>query len=95
MQTTLRIDDDLLIAVKEIAQRESKTAGAVVSDLLRQSLVRAKGADRQGRVESPGAEFGFRPFPKRRSIVSNDVIDRLREKGVATDAGLEGLSKQT
>lgn len=40
---TLRIDDALLIAVKEIAQRESKPAGAAVSDLLRQSLVRAEG----------------------------------------------------
>lgn len=81
MRTTLRIDDDLLVAVKEIAQRESKSAGAVVSDLLRKSLVRAKGDDRRGQVEAAGVEFGFRPFPKRGSIVTNEVIDRLRENG--------------
>ena len=42
MRTALRIDDDLIRAVKEIAQRESKSTGAVVSDLLRQSLARAE-----------------------------------------------------
>ena len=80
MRTTLSIDDDLLIAVKEIAQRESKSAGAVVSALLRQSLAPGVGADRQNRVELPEAEFGFRPFPKRGGVVTNDMIDRLREK---------------
>ena len=81
MRTTLRIDDDLLRAVKEIAQRESKSTGAVVSDLLRQSLARAEEDNGEGRVASPGAEFGFRPFPKRGGIVTNEMIDRLREKG--------------
>lgn len=80
MRTTLSIDDDLLIAVKEIAQRESKSAGAVVSALLRQSLAPGVGADRQNRGASPEAEFGFRPFPKRGGVVTNDMIDRLREK---------------
>ena len=33
MRTTLNIDDDLLIAVKEVAKRESRSAGAVISGL--------------------------------------------------------------
>ena len=81
MRTTLHIDDDLLRVVKEIAQRESKSTGAVVSDLLRQSLARAEEDNGEGRVESPGTEFGFRPFPKRGGIVTNEMIDRLRAEG--------------
>ena len=79
MRTTLNIDDDVLIAVREIAARESKPAGAVVSSLLRRLLAHG------GRV-APGIEaerepeFGFRPFPKRGGVVTNELIDRLREE---------------
>ena len=38
MRTTLNIDDDLLLAVREIARRETKSVGGAVSDLLRQAL---------------------------------------------------------
>ena len=80
MRTTLNIDDDLLIAVKEVARRESKSAGAVVSGLLRQSLAgdERDGLERDGK--EPIAEFGFRPFPKRGGVVTNELIDRLREE---------------
>ena len=80
MRTTLNIDDDLLIAVKEVARRESKSTGAVVSNLLRQSLAHS-GRDGLGaRADESGVEFGFRPFPKRGGIVTNELIDRLREE---------------
>ena len=80
MRTTLNIDDDLLIAIKEVAKRQSKSAGAVVSGLLRQSLARGGQDVPQGREEDPVAEFGFRPFPKRGGVVTNELIDRLREE---------------
>ncbi len=80
MRTTLNIDDDLLIAVKEVARRESKSAGTVVSDLLRQSLSPEEGDGLEGQATDPGAEFGFRPFPKRGVVVTNELIDRLREE---------------
>jgi hypothetical protein len=38
MRTTLDIDDDILIAVKEIAAGRETTAGKVLSDLARKSL---------------------------------------------------------
>ena len=38
VRTTLDIDDDLLLTVKEIAQQRKTTAGIVVSSLLRESL---------------------------------------------------------
>ena len=79
MRTTLNIDDDVLIAVKELARRESRSLGDVVSSLLRQSLTRRVTDDSAHREQE--AEFGFRPFPKRGGIVTNELIDRLREAG--------------
>lgn len=38
MRTTLSIDDDVLLAVKERARREKRTAGEILSDLARQAL---------------------------------------------------------
>ena len=75
MRTTLDIDDDVLQAAKDLARRQKKTAGAVLSALARQAL---------GVSPSPGARepkpvHGFRPFPRRGAIVTNELIDRLRE----------------
>ena len=81
MRTTLNIDDDLLLAVKEIARRESKSVGSAVSDLLRGALA---GDEPSGLAEAQSpfrtAEFGFQPFPPRGGIVTNELIDRLREE---------------
>ena len=78
MRTTLNIDDDVLIAVKELAKRESRSLGDVTSSLLRQSLTQ-RSAD--GPADSgQESEFGFRPFPKQGGIVTNELIDRLREE---------------
>ena len=78
MRITLNIDDDVLIAVKELARRESRSLGDVVSRLLRQSMTRSVADNSAG--SEPEAEFGFHPFPKRDGIVTNELIDRLREE---------------
>ena len=66
MRTTLDIDEDVLQAAKEIARREKKTAGEVVSMLARSALTAPRGA-RSAR--EPRAVHGFRPFPSRGAIV--------------------------
>lgn len=38
MRTTLTIDDDVLLDARDIARAEGRSLGAVVSDLMRQSL---------------------------------------------------------
>lgn len=43
MRTTLDIEDDVLQAAKEIAQREGGTAGKVISTLARQALLNPAG----------------------------------------------------
>ena len=76
MRTTLDIADDVLHAAKERARREKKTAGEVISELARSALT-APPAAAQNRP--PKRRYGFRPFPKRGGIVTNDLIDQLRE----------------
>jgi hypothetical protein len=76
MRTTLDIADDVLQAAKERARREQKTTGEVISDLARAALTAPP--DASGTRE-PRARYGFRPFPKRGSIVTNELIDKLRE----------------
>ena len=80
MRTTLNVEDDLLIALREMARRESKSLGAVVSRLLRQQLLGTKVSAAASEVGEPEGEFGFRPFPKRGGIVTNAMIDRLRNE---------------
>ena len=85
MRTTLDIDDDLLMAAKEIARRERSTAGEVVSRMLRQSLTGAGGSAAAGpNVVGRLAVAGFLPFPARPGVVvTSDLVNRLRdEKGV-------------
>ena len=76
MRTTIDIDDDVLLAAKERARRENKTAGQVVSDLLRQALT----APAPAAVREPKAVYGFKPFARRGGIVTNELIDQLRNE---------------
>jgi hypothetical protein len=77
MRTTLSIDDDVLAAARERARRTGRPLGAVISDLARRSLTAP------AQVEPlPTAEEGsgpFRPFPPRGKVVSNELIDALRD----------------
>ena len=78
MRTTLDIDDDLLTAAKEVAKRERRTAGQIVSDLMREAL--------RARASLPAAGtsrrdlYGFRPIPASGAVVTNELVDKLREE---------------
>lgn len=76
MRTTLNLDDDILGATHELAKSQKRTAGQVISDLVRQAL--------QGPITTSGGEtpvLGFRPFPARGALVTNEIVDKLREEG--------------
>jgi len=77
MRTTLDIADDVLQAAKDLARREKKTAGQVISELARRALTRPMGDERAREGEDL---FGFRPFPKRGGVVTNEAIDALRDE---------------
>jgi len=76
MRTTLDIADDVLLAAKERARRENKTAGEVVSELLREALT----APKPSAGREPKALYGFKPFARRGGIVTNELIDQLRNE---------------
>jgi hypothetical protein len=81
VRTTLDIDEDVLLAAKELAKRQNLSAGRMVSQLLRRVLTgqagHSKGADDDGSGSHSVA--GFRPFPAGRSVVTNDLVNRLRD----------------
>jgi hypothetical protein len=85
MRTTLDIEDDVLFAAKEIARREKKSLGQVISDLARRAFaqgpVQESGKPKRGdRVSEPLAAYGIRPLPRRGGLVTNELIDRLRDE---------------
>jgi len=88
MRTTLSIADDVLFAAKEIAQREKKSVGFIISELARRAFattnspanLAAPGVSTQGsHVAQKLASYGITPLPARGGMVSNELIDRLRD----------------
>ncbi len=88
MRTTLDIADDVLFAAKELAQREKKSLGQIISELARRAFTQPTPLDSLSTgVETPVtphvserlASYGIRPLPARGGIVSNELIDRVRD----------------
>ena len=74
------IADDVLLAAKELARHQGRSAGHVISELARGSLLRASTPGCAGGTENPDEFFGFRPLPSRGVVVTNELINRLREE---------------
>lgn len=86
MRTTLDISDDVLFAAKEVARRDKKTLGQIASDLMRRGLnspaVAASPVGKPGAddIDSRFQALGFRTLPPRGGLVTNELINRLREQ---------------
>jgi hypothetical protein len=76
MRTTLDIDDDVLSIAKELAKEADKTAGKVISELVRKSLTAAPNFN----TPEPEPVLGIRPFPKRGGIVTNELVNKIRDE---------------
>lgn len=74
MRTTVAIDDDVLMAAKNLAQLERRTVGEVLSALARQGL----------RREAPAAPLrnGVRLLPLRADAapVTMELVNQLRDE---------------
>ena len=77
MRTTIDLDCDILLAAKEIARAEHTSLGKVISRLVRQALTGS--AAPQALPGLAATATGFVPFESRGVVVSNDLIDRLRD----------------
>lgn len=84
MHAKLDIDDDVLLAAAAIALRRGLSVGGVISELARRSLPRPRAA-RHSTAGAPRhsglVRIGIRPLPKRGGVVTNEVINRLRDGG--------------
>jgi hypothetical protein len=73
MRTTLDIDEDVLLAAKEMAALKRSSTGKIISELVRQSLSRSDAV--------PAVRSGVLLLPERpgERPVSMDLVNRLRD----------------
>jgi hypothetical protein len=76
MRTTLDIDSDVLEAAKEISARTKRTAGQVISDLARASLVSTTASGNS----PPTVINGFEVIPAGNRVVTPELVQKLAEE---------------
>ena len=74
MRTTLSIDDDVLAAAKELAAKQHKSIGEVLSSLAREALTPPRQTSRK-RNGVPLLPAGPNAVP-----VTPDLVNRLRDE---------------
>lgn len=73
MRTTVDLEEDVLLAAKEIARQRGSTVGQVLSDLVRQTLTR----------QTPvSTKHGLPLFPVQpdAGVVTLELVNRLRDE---------------
>ena len=76
MRTTLDLGDDVLITAKDIARREHRTAGEVITELARIGLQQTT----KIRKSDPElAALGFEPIAPNGTRTTNEQVNHLRE----------------
>jgi hypothetical protein len=80
MRTTLDIDDDVLYAAKELAAKERKTAGKVISEFFRRAI---QTGDSGSNTPSSGQPYalknGIPILPSRGEVVTSEQIQRIMD----------------
>ena len=73
MRTTLDLEEDILLAAKEIARQRGNTVGQVVSDLARQALTRRTPVSKK---------HGLPLFPVQPNagVVTLELVNHLRDE---------------
>lgn len=74
MRTTLDIDDDVLQAARELADREGSTVGMVISRLARRGLTESLSETKQ--IYRNGVPI----FPSRGEIVTMEHIQKIMDE---------------
>jgi len=73
MRTTINLEEDVLLAAKEIAKQRGSTVGQVLSDLARQALTRRTPVS---------IKYGLPLFPVQpdAGVVTLEMVNRLRDE---------------
>ena len=78
MRTTLDLDEDVMLAAKELAVRSKRSAGKVISEVFRRGLhARETPAVRQRTRVRVAA--GFEVLPAGGRVVTAGLVNRLRD----------------
>ena len=87
MRTTVDLDEEVIHAVKELARARRQTFGQVLSELARRGFtappegsIQAPLIARDSPTEDVLSEYGFEPLPHRGGLVTNEVIDGIRDQ---------------
>jgi hypothetical protein len=76
MRTTLDIEEDVLQAAKELAQRDRRTAGQIISLLARRGLSVSEDIPKK----SPAIRGGIPLLPSRGEVVTLDRMQKLMDQ---------------
>ncbi|HWL44568.1 MAG TPA: hypothetical protein VNQ73_16630 [Ilumatobacter sp.] len=76
---------DVLRRVEAEAARRGMTVDALAAEMVAEMSARLPATPPQtpGRAEPTGEFFGFVPFPKRGTPITNEIIDQLRDELIA------------
>lgn len=83
MRTTLDIEDDVLLAARDVARRDKTSIGAALSAMARQGLRAASASDARAGAHSTAerlARLGIRCLPHRGGIVTSEIVNRIRDE---------------
>lgn len=75
MRTTLEIEDDVLQAAKELAEREHSTTGRMLSALARRGLASPSSEKSRASIRN-----GVPVLPSRDEIITLEKIQRIRNQ---------------
>ncbi|MDX1411901.1 MAG: hypothetical protein R3351_07060 [Nitrospirales bacterium] len=73
MRTTIDIEEDVLLAAKEIARQRGMTLGKVLSDLARKSLTRKSQVSKKH-------DLPLFPIKKDAAVVTLELVNQLRDE---------------
>ncbi|HXI17436.1 MAG TPA: CopG family transcriptional regulator [Chloroflexota bacterium] len=75
MRTTIDLEQDIVLATKEIARQRGVSMGRVLSDLARQALSARDAATTRGGVP-------LFPITSKAGVVTPELVNRLRDEAL-------------
>lgn len=80
MRTTLDIDDDVLFAAKELAIKQRKTAGKIVSEIFRRGMHIGSPAPALKKGQPYALKNGIPILPSRGELVTTEHVQEVMTK---------------
>ncbi len=79
MIETFDIDKEIVSVIEKLARQKKVSRNEIFSELIREALA-ARNINESIKTEADKPVGGFRPFPSRGNVVTNEQIDRIRDQ---------------